>query len=315
MPAGLRGICRIAASYGDGSVVMDNGAAAGWTRLTIYNQVGFPDSLRNVVQTYSVGNATLLVMGHGRVFEIGQQTGGSLQEFPELNDIVEVAGAYDRILGRRRDGAVMVWEHFLNFSEQPISTNVPPEATNVISIAAGRAHYLALKAGGRVIAWGANNFGQCNVPESVISAVAITAGQNHSAALLADGSVICWGDGRNGQTNIPPGLRGVVSISALADETLALVDDDVKVGRPALVGPPAAVFTPGVPFELRLKSFHSPARATAEGLPTGLTFDPARQAIVGSSDVMGTFQVTLRSETSAGSTVRMLRACLRSDEC
>ncbi|MCL4753604.1 MAG: hypothetical protein KJ015_25825 [Myxococcales bacterium] len=88
----------------------------------------------------------------------------------------------------------------------------------VVRIAAGGRHALALRADGRVWAWGANDSGQLGagsgasasstVPVRVIDPVDVTgflsaseiaAGARHSLAARADGSVRAWGDNSEGQ--------------------------------------------------------------------------------------------------------------------
>jgi hypothetical protein len=110
-------------------------------------------------------------------------------------------------------------------------TNLPASATNVIAIAAGYYHSLALRADGAVVAWGAgtNNtggtphFGQSIVPASATNVVAIGAGYYHSFAIKADGSVIAWGAGTSssgffpnyGQAIVPTGLNTLNDLSAV----------------------------------------------------------------------------------------------------
>lgn len=72
-------------------------------------------------------------------------------------------------------------------------TNQPPGLADVVAIAAGENHTLALLANSNVVAWGYNNRGQTNVPENVTNAIAIAAGLYHSAAVLSDGTVSVWG--------------------------------------------------------------------------------------------------------------------------
>ncbi|MCL4786898.1 MAG: DNRLRE domain-containing protein [Verrucomicrobia bacterium] len=143
-------------------------------------------------------------------------------------------------------------------------TNVPPGLTNVLSIAGGNWHSLAIKPGGTVVewgfgaggnasvsgsllgviaidggvshsvalqangdvfAWGANTFGQTNVPQNLTNAVAISAGDNFSVVLKRDGTVLAWGGASLDETNIPAGLRNVVAIAAGGGHGLALKQD------------------------------------------------------------------------------------------
>src|ERR1035438_10300326 len=72
-------------------------------------------------------------------------------------------------------------------------TNVPASASNVIALAAGDYHCVALRADGTVIAWGRNFEGQRNVPSDLTNAVSIAAGSDHGLALRRDGTVALWG--------------------------------------------------------------------------------------------------------------------------
>jgi hypothetical protein len=100
-----------------------------------------------------------------------------------------------------------------------------------VAISAGGGHTLALKADGKVVAWGENtdsegNFvGQSVVPAQASNVVAIAAGQYHSLILKADGSITAWGDNSQGQCDLPVGLTGVVALSGGGAHTLALRAD------------------------------------------------------------------------------------------
>ncbi len=105
-------------------------------------------------------------------------------------------------------------------------TTVPPGLTNVIAVAAGRAHALALTREGRVVAWGNNLYGQTNVPPDLTNVVAIAAGAGHNLALTAEGRVVAWGNNAYGQTNVPPlGTTRVVAVAAGMFHSLALTHD------------------------------------------------------------------------------------------
>jgi alpha-tubulin suppressor-like RCC1 family protein len=146
-------------------------------------------------------------------------------------------------------------------------TNVPAGLTDVVAVAAGDYHSLALRRNGTVVAWGRNWDGECNVPPGLSNVVAITGGNYFSAAVQADGTIVEWGylpvlgppgldqplalEGSGalilalgpeaipvawgypyyGQLNIPPAATNVLAIAAgQANHNLALRADRNIVG-------------------------------------------------------------------------------------
>lgn len=107
----------------------------------------------------------------------------------------------------------------------------------IVSAAAGTGHFLAIKEGGQVIAWGywglygrgnqypANPAWPTQVPGNLGPALAVAAGDKHSLALLQDGSVRGWGDNTFGQIAVPSVLKGVKSIEAREDNSLLILAD------------------------------------------------------------------------------------------
>jgi hypothetical protein len=102
--------------------------------------------------------------------------------------------------------------------------------SNVVAIAAGGDHGLALKSDGTVVGWGRNDFGQASPPARLSNVVAIAAGGSHSLALRRDGTVVAWGDNESGQAIPPAGLSNVVAIAAGGWHSLALRSDGTVVG-------------------------------------------------------------------------------------
>ncbi|MCX6884377.1 MAG: hypothetical protein NTX27_04975 [Verrucomicrobia bacterium] len=133
-----------------------------------------------------------------------------------------------------QDATVPVsWES--NCSGVVTFTGIP--LTNVIAIAAGASHALALRADGTVVGWGDDSYGQAtgraresslstngvvSVSGHLLAATAIAAGDRFSIALQRDGSVVAWGINEVGQTSLPSGLSKVVAISAGKNHGLAL---------------------------------------------------------------------------------------------
>ena len=74
-------------------------------------------------------------------------------------------------------------------------------------------------------AWGNHWDGQCDVPTGLSNVVAVAAGGNHSLALRADGTVAAWGYNGYGQCRLPAGLSGVVAIAAGGYHSLTMGSD------------------------------------------------------------------------------------------
>ena len=122
---------------------------------------------------------------------------------------------------------------------------VPGGLSNVVAIAGGGFHSLALKADGTVVVWGAGTtnsgstpqYGQAIVPVGLSNVIAIAGGGFHSLALKTDGTVVAWGAGTNnsgstpqyGQAIVPVGLSNVVAIAAGGYHSLALKADGTVV--------------------------------------------------------------------------------------
>jgi hypothetical protein len=115
---------------------------------------------------------------------------------------------------------------------------VPLEARNVVRVAAGRLHTLALRADGTLVGWGAGttnahafpDFGQTIIPARATNVVAISCGTFHSVALKADGTVIAWGDNSARQAAVPAGTSNVVMVSAGGSHSLLLKADGSIIG-------------------------------------------------------------------------------------
>lgn len=121
--------------------------------------------------------------------------------------------------------------------------------TDVMGVAAGVRHSVALKKDGTLIAWGEGTKGQLGngikansrTPVEVLNLTNITAiasgdGSDHTLALRDDGTVWSWGDNTYGQLGIGSyvesstpvqvtGLTNVISIAVGEDYSLALKSD------------------------------------------------------------------------------------------
>jgi alpha-tubulin suppressor-like RCC1 family protein len=176
--------------------------------------------------------------------------------------ILGAIAAGDRhTLALKVDGTVWSWG--LNTSgELGDGTQTSPRSlpgavgglSDVVAIAAGMRHNLAVRRDGTVWGWGSNANGQLGIgstggvrttPVQAVglnNVIAVAAGENHSLALRRDGTVVAWGGGTVGVLGLGPGvstattptqipnLTGVVAIAAAPRHSLALKTDGAQVG-------------------------------------------------------------------------------------
>ncbi|PWU15818.1 MAG: hypothetical protein C5B50_14660 [Verrucomicrobia bacterium] len=111
--------------------------------------------------------------------------------------------------------------------------NVPSHMTNVLSIAAGKAHGVVALETGAVTNWGSywtgTNYIAATPPPTLTNAVVVAAGTRHDLALLSDGTVTAWGLDDSGQTDVPAGLTNATAISAGGQQSLVLKNDGTVV--------------------------------------------------------------------------------------
>ncbi len=258
---------RIMALTASGEVISWGGNQYGelgdFTYLDSTNPV-YAVGLGNIIQIAAGLNHSLALDENGTLWVWGQNNMGQLGDggnerstnrpapVPGMTNIIAVAahgyvngdGPFGLSEAVKADGTVWMWGSGDGywFGTTPLQI---AGISNVISVAAGAVHALALKTDGTVWAWGVNHLGQLgdgnqqdsDVPGQVIglsNIVGVCAGDYHTLALASNGIVWAWGyncagqlgDGGGEDYSDAPvmvvGLTNVVEVAAGGQHSLAL---------------------------------------------------------------------------------------------
>jgi len=205
---------------------------------------------------------SLAIVGDGTVWAWSAPASTSTPHRMEaLTGITKIAAGGQHALALGNGGRIWAWgdNTYGQIGDGTIggNHNVPVQLanpTNVVAIAAGGSHSLAVTATGQVWAWGYNLNGQIGDNTTMTrpapvqltglpTIVSVAAGWLHSVALKADGTVLAWGNNTYGQVgdatdverHTPQPVEGLTSITAVAacssgDHSLALRSDGAVWG-------------------------------------------------------------------------------------
>jgi len=229
--------------------------------------------LLNIRAIAAGGDHTIALDDNGDIWTWGRNTYGQLghsaslqkNEKPEklilkdMGKIIAIAAGDHHTLAVDERGIVWAWGK--NGYGQlgsaigtgtPLSTSVPtivPGLVDIIAVAAGAEHSVALKRDGTVWTWGRNTTGQLGNGETtdvnyspvmvsgLSSIMEITAGDNHTIALKQDRTTVwAWGSNAYGQLGdggremkLRPiqveGIRNVKAISSGANHSIVIKED------------------------------------------------------------------------------------------
>ena len=201
------------------------------------------ETLSNMVAIAAGGNHSLALKADGSVVGWGYTVEGQSTIPSSANGAVAIAEGNSHCLALKPDGTVVGWGNNYYGQATGVATNSSPpyyasgivivsgqKLSNVVAIAAGDSHSLALKADGTVVGWGYS--GYATPPAGLNNVVAVAVGGEHSLALKADGSVVGWGLNNYLQTtppaglnllNVPVGVTGSVDVDAPGSYVLTYI--------------------------------------------------------------------------------------------
>lgn len=135
---------------------------------------------------------------------------------PRLGPVRYVSAWADLAAAVQTNGELVVWGQ--GDANLHSLVREAPRITNALSAVLGRNGGLVLLSDGTVLGWP----DPARVPRNLSDVVQIASGFNHELALRRDGTVAAFGDDSYGQISVPDGLSEVVSIAGCYGSSIAI---------------------------------------------------------------------------------------------
>jgi len=283
---GLTGIVDVDDGHYHSIALKDDGTAWTWgygsfgqlgndsTSAQVHSPVQF-GSLSNIERVYGGRDMTLVLLDDGTVWCAGSNafgecgTGATTSkvtvpiEVEGISDVVDLAGGRNHTLAIKDDGTVWAWGDNNsgqlgdgtddNFREEPEQV---AGLSNIVDVAAGADHSVAVTASGDVYTWGSGYRGQLGhggtgdrltpseVP-GIDNAVISEAGRDQTLIITETGSLLAWGWHEFRQAGAPSGdkVLSPVTVSGISNAIGAAGGQAYSVVLEANAPPPGPVFT------------------------------------------------------------------------
>lgn len=245
----LRNVSSIVADREFSLALKSDGAIVTWGNNYV------PKGLSNILAIAADEFHSWVLKHDGTVVGWWKESSPSYEILPvqHLTNVVSIAvnsGGYGtRGVALKRDGTVGHWGSETDYQD----ATPPPGLSNVVAIAAGASHSLALRTDGTVVGWGWNKVGeatgnpttngpnlafysagQVQIDGQVLRNVtSIAASRGYSMGLKNDGTIVAWGRMVNDlyPVTVPEGLSNVVAIAAGENFCLAITTNRVVADR------------------------------------------------------------------------------------
>jgi alpha-tubulin suppressor-like RCC1 family protein len=179
VPAGLADMVAIAAGDYHSLALKSDGTVVAWGRNNI-GQCTVPAGLSGVIALAAGGLHSLALKSDGTVVGWGNNDSGQSTPPAGLSGVVAITAGEWPSLALKSDGTAVPWG--FTIGANPVDPNIPLK--NAVQISEGGFHAIALNfVGGPGIAWGANDYGEGNFPGNLYDVIAVAAGSTHNLAL------------------------------------------------------------------------------------------------------------------------------------
>lgn len=217
----------------------DDGSVVSWQDTTGQGsslEQLIPENTTNVMAISAGSYHSVALRANGEVdlwgFVMGLPRGADgyprpdVSAYPRPGEVATIAqgpGA-QHVLYLYRDGSVYDTPHDAYYVDL---LTIPSTLSNVVSVAAGGEHGIALNANGVLRGWGTALFQPAwKIPAYATNVVAIASGWYHNLVLRADGTLATWfGQFNDGLTSLPPEAVDITAIACGGNHNIALRSD------------------------------------------------------------------------------------------
>jgi hypothetical protein len=177
LPTDLTNAAAISAGTDHVLALRTDGTVTAWGANT-WGETNVPPDLTNIVAVAAGGEHSLALRADGTVAAWGAYYANQINVPLDLSNAVAVAAAYDQSVALKSDGTVVAWGE---------TGPVPLSVSNVVAITAGFDFVAALKNDGTVMVW--DYLGrEVAVPSNFTNIMSIAAGRSHILAVTGSGA-------------------------------------------------------------------------------------------------------------------------------
>ena len=152
------------------------------------------------------------------------------EELKDNLNVLSVGTTYG--IGCSKDGKVHTWG-YTKITDKIDLAEIPEEVqeANIVNVAAGYDHVLALSDQGKLYVWGNTRLSQADIPQKAQRKefVQIGASTQYSVALTKDGYLYLWGNGNTADIKVKKDYQNHIVKFALSDYAYVCLMDDGSV--------------------------------------------------------------------------------------
>lgn len=183
LPDGVNDAMGIAAGWGFNLILRSNGTVVAIGH-DVTGETAVPPGLSHVVAIAAGAMHNLALKDDGSVVAWGQNSDGKLDVPPSLTNAVSLSAHYYHSIALTADGRVFSWGRKWSFLTNGQPADLTGAIAVASGGWFTNGFNLAARADSTVVGWGDNGFGQISIPSGLTNVMALAAGWQHSLALV-----------------------------------------------------------------------------------------------------------------------------------